>query len=80
MILTIFVQLFSMLEGDVCAAEIINLQPATGIIGRSFDDVYRFSANLHCMGTLECTFDLLHRAVQCSIFGAGQKLVTYATI
>ena len=31
--------LFSMLEGDVCAAEIIDLRPATGIIGHSFNAV-----------------------------------------
>ena len=68
-----------MLEGDVYAAEIIDLRPATGIIGRSFDAVQRFSANLRfCVGTLEFTFDLLHRAVQWSIFGAGRKSVTYA--
>ena len=69
-----------MLEGDVYAAEIIDLRPATGIIGRSFDAVQRFSANLlFCVGALEFTFDLLHRAVQWSIFGAGRKSVTYAT-
>ena len=68
-----------MLEGDVYAAEIIDLRPATGIIGRSFDAVQRFSADLRfCVGALEFTFDLLHRAVQRSIFGAGRKSVTYA--
>ena len=68
-----------MLEGDVYAAEIIDLRPATGIIGRSFDAVQRFSANLRfCVGALEFTFDLLHRAVQWSIFGAGRKSITYA--
>ena len=73
-------QLFSMLEGDVCAAEIIDLQPATEIIGYPFDAVHRFLANLlFCMGALEFTFDLLHRAVQWWILGAGRKLVTYAT-
>ena len=68
-----------MLEGDVYAAEIIDIRPAAGIIGRSFDAVQRFSANLlFCVGALEFTFDLLHRAVQWSIFGAGRKSVTYA--
>ena len=79
MILTVFVQLFSMLEDDVIAAKIINLWPATGIIDRPFDAVYQFLANLRfCVGALEFTFDLPHRAVQRSIFGAGRKLVTYA--
>ena len=68
-----------MLEGHVYAAEIIDLRPATGIISHSFDAVQRFSANLRfCVGALEFTFDLLHRAVQWSIFGAGRKSVTYA--
>ena len=69
-----------MLEDDVCAAKIIDLRPATGKIGHPFDDVHKFSDNLRfCVVTLEFTFDLLHRAVQWSIFGAGQKSVTYAT-
>ena len=69
----LFVQLFSMLEGGVCVAEIIDLQPATGIISCSLDAVHKLSANSRfCVGTLEFTFDLLHRAVQWSIFGAGQ--------
>ena len=69
-----------MLEGDVYVAEIIDLRPAAGIIGRLFDAVQRFSANSRfCVGALEFTFDLLHRAVQWSIFGAGRNLVTYAT-
>ena len=63
-ILTIFIQLFLMLEGNVRVAEIINLQPATGIIGCSFDAMFQFSANSRlCVGALEFTFDLLHRAV-----------------
>ena len=61
-----------MLEGDVCAAEIIDLLPATGIISHPFNGVHRFSANSQfCVGALEFTFYLLHRAVQWSIFGAG---------
>ena len=64
-ILTIFVQLFSMLEGGVCAAEIIDLRSATGKPGRPFDAVHKFSSNLQfCVGALEFTFDLPHRAVQ----------------
>ena len=69
-----------MLEGDVYTAEIIDLRPATGIIDRLFDAVQRFSANSRfCVGALEFTFDLLHRAVQWSIFGAGRNSITYAT-
>ena len=67
-----------MLEDDVCAAEIINLRPATGKIGHPFGDVHKFSANLRFyVGTLEFTFDLLHRAVQWSIFFFFFFSVTY---
>ena len=67
-----------MLEGGEYAAEIIDLRPATGKIGRPFDAVYKFSANSRfCVGDLEFIFDLLHTAVQWSILGAGRKSVTY---
>ena len=71
-----------MLDGNVCASKSIDLgELATGIIGRSFDAVHQFSANLQFgMGALEFTFDLLHRAIQWLNFGAGQKLVTYTII
>ena len=60
-----------MLEGDVFAAETIYLQPATGKIGRPFDAVHKFLANSRVwVGALECTFDLLHKAVY-----SGQFLV-----
>ena len=49
--------------GGVCVAEICNLRPATGKIGRPFDAVHKFLANLQFyVGALEFTFDLLHRA------------------
>ena len=75
LILTIFIQLFSILEGNVCVAEIIDLRPATGKIGHPFNAVHKFSANLcFFVDALEFTFDLLHRAVQWSRYGAGQKI------
>lgn len=40
-ILTVIVQLFLMLEGDVCASKKIDLLPATGIIGHPFNAVHR---------------------------------------
>ena len=52
---------------------------ATGIIICPFNAMHQFSAySQSCVGALEFTFDLFHRAVQWSIFGAEQKLVTYA--
>ena len=70
-----------MLESGVCAAEIVDLWPATGKIDHPFDAMHKFLTNLRfCVSALEFTFDLLHRAVQLSIFGAGRKLVTYATV
>ena len=70
-----------MLEGGVFAAEIVDLWPATGKIGHPFDAVHKFLVNLwFCVGALKFTFDLFHRAVQLSIFGAGRKSVTYATV
>ena len=60
MILTVSIQWFSMLEGNVMCIQEHQSWPAIGIIGCSFDAVCWFSANLRfCVGTLEFTFDLL---------------------
>ena len=76
MILAIFIQLFSMLEGDVRASKGINLQPAAGLFSQSFNAVHQFMANSRfCLGALEFTFDLLHRVIQWSIFGAEKGSV-----
>ena len=67
-ILTVCIQSFLMLVGGVCGPKNIDLRPATGIIGRSFDAVHRFLASSRfCVGTLEFTFNLPHRTVQWSI-------------
>ena len=77
-ILTIFVQLFSMLESDVCASKSIDLLPATGIIGCPFDAMHQFLDNSRfCMGTLELTFDLLHRTVQWLILVLDENWQVY---
>ena len=55
----------------------IDLWPAIGIISCSFNAVHRFQPIRGF--ALEFTFDLLHRAVQWSIFGAGRKSVTYGS-
>ena len=57
-ILTVIVQLFLMLEGDVCASKKINLLPATGIIGHPFNAVHMqiIGQFWFCMGALEFTF------------------------
>ena len=66
MILTIFIQLFSMLEGDVCVSNNINLRPPTGL---SFNAVTDF-LQIHCFTWVPWNLPLT-----CFI----QQAVAYAT-